>query len=158
MSEGFLERVMRESLEDVLEKMFFLSIPDEPPDGAAFPDEGKIAVWLSFEGQPSGSLGVELDRFAARSMAADFLGAEAGQLSDTQVGEVMCELTNMICGSILSRVESAVTFRLGAPEIVAAGQTPPGATVCSVPLGPAAIAVAMITEAPICPPTAEYAS
>ena len=158
MTESFLDRVLRESLVDVLEKMFFVSILDEPSDAATPPVPDEIAVRLSFEGKPSGSLMVQLDRSVARSIAADFLGAETGELSDSQVGEVMCELANMICGSVLSRVEGAVTFRLGAPAIVATGPPPAGAVVYSVPLGPAAITVAMITETPICPPAAESAS
>jgi CheY-specific phosphatase CheX len=156
MPESFLRRVLHESLVDVLEKMFFISILDESPDSTTLPEED-MAVRLSFEGKPSGSLTVQLNRFVARSIAADFVGAEPVELSDSQVGEVMCELANMICGSVLSRVESAVTFRLGAPEIVAAGQPPPSAAIYSVPLGPAPITVAMVTEAPICPPAAEFA-
>jgi CheY-specific phosphatase CheX len=158
MSERFLERVLRESLVDVLEKMFFISILDETPDTVTLAVQEDMAVRLSFEGKPSGSLSLQLNRFVARSIAADFLGAEPDQVSDSQVGEVMCELANMICGSVLSRVENAVTFRLGAPEITAPEPPPAAAAVYSVPLGPAAITVAMITEAPICPPAAEYAS
>jgi len=158
MPESFLERVLHESLVDVLEKMFFISILDQAPDTVALPVQEDIAVRLSFEGKPSGSLTVELNRFVARSIAADFLGAEPDELSDSQVGEVMCELANMICGSVLSRVENAVTFRLGAPAIAAPEPPPATAAVYSVPLGPAAITVAMVTEAPICPPAAEYAS
>ena len=158
MSDNFLQRVLHESLVDVLEKMFFISILDETPDTVVLPAEEDIAVRLSFEGKPSGSLTVRLNRFAARSIAADFLGTELDQLSESQVEEVMCELANMICGSVLSRVESAVAFRLGVPEITVPSPPPETAAVYSVPLGPAAITVVMVTEAPICPPAAEYAS
>ncbi|MGP8245269.1 MAG: chemotaxis protein CheX [Bryobacteraceae bacterium] len=158
MPESLLQRVLHESLVDVLEKMFFISILDETPDTVTVPLEDDMTVRLSFDGKPSGSLTVRLNRFAARSIAADFLGAEPDELSDSQVGEVMCELANMICGSVLSRVEGAVTFRLGVPAIVAPEPLPATAAIYSVPLGPAAIMVAMVTEAPICPPAAEYAS
>jgi len=157
MPEDFLHRAMHESLVDVLEKMFFISILDETPDAAPLAVREEIAVRVGFEGKPSGSLTLLLNRLVARSIAGDFVGVEPEELSDSQVGEVMCELANMICGSVLSRVESAVTFRLGAPEIVAAGQPPPSAAIYSVPLGPAPITVAMVTEAPICPPAAEFA-
>jgi CheY-specific phosphatase CheX len=156
MPEDFLGRVVHESLADVLEKMFFISILDETPDTAPLPVQEEMAARLSFEGKPSGSLTLQLNRFVARSIAGDFLGAEQGELSDSQVGEVVCELANMICGSVLSRVENAVTFRLATPEIVNPDQAPDGAAIYSVPLGPAAIKVAMVTEAPICPPAAEY--
>jgi CheY-specific phosphatase CheX len=156
--EDFLQWVVHESLADVLEKMFFISILDETPDTVPLPLQEEMAVRVGFEGKPSGSLTLQLNRVVARSIAGDFLGVEQQELSDSQVGEVTCELANMICGSVLSRVESAVTFRLHAPEIVNPDQTPAGAAIYSVPLGPAAIKVAMVTEAPICPPAAESAS
>ena len=155
MPEDFLCRVLRESLADVLEKMFFIRILDDQPS-AADPLAEQIASRLSFHGNPSGSLTLQLQRRVARSIAGDFLAAEEQELSDLQVGEVICELTNMICGAVLSRVESTVTFRLASPQLVRPAPAHTGAVVCSVPLGPGAITVAMSTETPICPP-AEYA-
>ena len=49
--------------------------------------------------------------------AADFLGVDEGELTGHQVGEVVCELANMICGSVLSRMESAATFRIAPPKL-----------------------------------------
>ena len=34
-----------------------------------------------------------------------------------RIGEVVCELANMICGSVLSRMESSATFRLSKPGV-----------------------------------------
>ncbi len=111
-----LQFVLQQSVEDVLEKMFFIRSLGDAEEGPGLP-EGEVTAHLSFDGEPSGSLTLRVTREAARSISADFLGAEEEDLNEQQVGEVVCELANMICGSVLSRVESAVTFRLAQPEL-----------------------------------------
>jgi CheY-specific phosphatase CheX len=54
----------------------------------------------------------------ARVVGAGFLGSEEMEVSDSQAEEVVCELANMICGSVLSRLESQETFRITHPELV----------------------------------------
>jgi CheY-specific phosphatase CheX len=110
-----LQVVLRQSVEDVLEKMFFIRSLGEAVEPGL--PEGDVKAHLTFDGEPSGSLTLRVTRGAARSISADFLGAEEGDLNEQQVGEVVCELANMICGAVLSRVESAVTFRLAQPEL-----------------------------------------
>ncbi len=105
-------------MDDVLEKMFFIQCLGDPCEFAPQPE---VIAHLKFEGDPSGSLTLRVTAGAARSVAADFLGAEEQDLSKEQIGDVVCELANMICGSVLSRVESSTTFRLASPEIVAFG-------------------------------------
>jgi hypothetical protein len=51
-------------------------------------------------------------------VGAGFLGREEAEVSDGQAGEVVCELANMICGSVLSRLESEETFQITHPELV----------------------------------------
>jgi hypothetical protein len=51
-------------------------------------------------------------------IAADFLGEDAESLTDRQSTEVTLELANMICGAVLSRIESRATFPPGTPQIV----------------------------------------
>ncbi|MDR3698572.1 MAG: chemotaxis protein CheX [Candidatus Sulfopaludibacter sp.] len=111
-----LQFVLQQSVEDVLEKMFFIRSLDDALEEPGLP-EGDVKAHLTFDGEPSGFLTLRVTREAARSISADFLGAEEGDLNEQQVGEVVCELANMICGSVLSRFESAVTFRLAQPEL-----------------------------------------
>jgi CheY-specific phosphatase CheX len=114
-------QALRDSVDEVLEKMFFAetlgeaSGADEAGDSLA----DTITVELTFEGEPSGSMCLRLTADAARETAADFLGMEGAEISIGQISEVASELANMICGSVLSRVESAATFHLGVPRIVA---------------------------------------
>jgi len=73
---------------------------------------------LRFEGNPSGGCRVSVPWNLARAVGAGFLGLEEMEVSDSQTEEVVCELANMICGSVLSRLESEATFRIIHPELV----------------------------------------
>ena len=145
---------LRESVDEVLEKMFFIRSLGECADLSGEPE---MVAHLTFEGQPSGSFTLRASRDAARSIAADFLGEEPHMLSDQQAGEVICELANMICGSALSRIQSDFHFRLGAPALLKA---PPAASraaaSCAVELYDRALAVTLNIEEPACPPAEEY--
>jgi CheY-specific phosphatase CheX len=116
MPEVFSKRALEESAGEVLEKMFFIgALEERGSDTQPYPE---ITTRVNFEGSPSGALTMRVAAAAARSIAADFLGCEKSSLSEAQVDEVMCELANMICGSVLSRTESETTFRLLSPVIV----------------------------------------
>jgi CheY-specific phosphatase CheX len=123
MPETQFQCALRDSVQEVLEKMFFVEPVEEPPVEAASPD-GEMAVQLAFEGLPSGLLTLRVTSAAARQIAADFLGEDDSGLSPAKVEEVVRELANMICGSVLSRVESSATFRLAPPRLLAAGEVP----------------------------------
>jgi CheY-specific phosphatase CheX len=102
--------------QEVLEKMFFFTPPDEP----AAEDDGEpwSSVQVGFEGSPPGELILRIRRRAARSIAADFLATDIWGLTDEQIDGVICELANMICGSVLSRMESPTLFRLHSPCLI----------------------------------------
>jgi len=103
---------------EVLEKMFFIeAITALPPDDAA--QGPAVVVALEFDGDPAGVFRMSLARAAAALIAADFLGEDTASLAGPQVDEVAKELANMICGAVLSRIESSATFRLSAPDIIA---------------------------------------
>jgi CheY-specific phosphatase CheX len=105
--------------QQVLETMFFTSIMGERRDP---PDDPALEALVSFEGEPQGSFGLKLSASAARAIAANFLGVEdEAELTDSQIGEVACELANMICGTMLSQVESGSTFNISHPRLAAPG-------------------------------------
>jgi CheY-specific phosphatase CheX len=120
VTEPEIRQVLQDAVRDVLEKMFF-AIPLEEPDEAGFPADG-IAVELAFEGDPSGALLLSMSSPAARQIAADFLGIDESEVSAAQTTDVVCELANMICGSVLSRVESTARFRLASPRVLSPTQ------------------------------------
>ncbi|HXN46401.1 MAG TPA: chemotaxis protein CheX [Bryobacteraceae bacterium] len=84
------------------------------PDAAA----RSCTAELHFEGNPSGGCRVSVPLKLARVVGAGFLGSEEMEVSDSQAEEVVCELANMICGSVLSRLESEETFRITHPQLV----------------------------------------
>jgi len=158
-----------------MEKMFFIHCLDESLESEPEPE---FVAHLTFEGDPSGALTLTVKASAARSVAADFLAAEEPDLSEQEIGEVVCELANMICGSVLSRVESSATFRLASPRIVASGNNagnaagnaaaePPGSLppVAGVPgstahageISSGRMVVSINTETPAWSTTARYA-
>lgn len=151
-----LQVVLRQSVEEVLEKMFFIRSLGEPA-GEHRPAGNGLMAQVTFDGEPSGSLSLRVTRDAARSISADFLGSDEGELTQQQVGEVVCELANMICGSVLSRVESTATFRLASPQFAEAED---GVGDAGEPAGPDAIhcveiaggnlIVVVKTESPVC--------
>jgi CheY-specific phosphatase CheX len=121
MSDQNFEQLVSETVNGVLETMFFSSPlgPAEPESGAAV-----LAARLAFHGNPSGTLEVCLSEASARLLAAGFLGEDDETLTDSQPGEVVCELANMLCGSLVSKLETDESFDLTSPELVPAGGEP----------------------------------
>lgn len=109
-----LQQVFLESTTEVLETMFFTTVTPEPPEE---PAHEFVAAELTFRGSPSGRFGIRIPTVTARPMTANFLGLQESEVSPSQIEEVTCELTNIICGSVLSRVEANGRFELLHPEI-----------------------------------------
>ncbi len=161
MTEQSLAEALESSMADVLEKMFFIRSLGEPEGTAAEPD---VVARVRFEGDPPGSFTLRVTRSSASSIAADFLGADDSEVSEPEVADVICELANMICGSVLSRVESNSTFRLASPRLVLADAVngPPGpalsaSAVHAVGVSGGALVASIETERPGCPQVEEYA-
>jgi len=106
------------STSEVLETMFFASIIGDAEAGTEQSGDW-ISARVGFRGNPHGAFGVSVTAAAARTMTAGFLGLEDEELVPAQVGEVVCELANMICGSVLSRAPSETCFHLAHPHLVA---------------------------------------
>jgi CheY-specific phosphatase CheX len=114
-------KLLAECTEAVLAQMFFVRPLGEPaPAGSGGPSD--VVVDVNFAGETCGTFTLSVTAAAARLIAADFLAEEESVLSEQQVQEVICELTSIICGSVLMRVESQTPFHLAAPKIVWAGR------------------------------------
>ncbi len=98
----------------VLETMFFSSVLDdaEPSDGVG---RERVATLLHFNGKPRGDLEIDIDPRAALILTASFLGVDSGDVSATQIDEVMGEFANMTCGSALSSLGRVEYFHLETP-------------------------------------------
>jgi len=73
---------------------------------------------LHFHGTYSGVFHLDITEEAGRSLASTFLGSDEA-LQEEQLGSVICELTNMICGSMLSTLDARADIHLDAPALVA---------------------------------------
>ncbi|MDP9050156.1 MAG: chemotaxis protein CheX [Acidobacteriota bacterium] len=85
--------------------------PECSPDGPPF-----LTFGLRFTGDVSGCFGLHLEQTTACTLSANFLGQEDSEISACDVGEVVGELTNMLCGSMMSRVKDKTRFVLSHPE------------------------------------------
>jgi CheY-specific phosphatase CheX len=113
-----VERLLREAARDVLETMFFATVAE----GAVGEPlaEAHLATRLRFRGAPPGEFRLRISRDAAQAIATAFSGREnESDLAPGEVEQVLCELTNVICGAVLSRLEKDTTFELESPEALA---------------------------------------
>lgn len=115
MTDVDFNQLLSTTVDSVLETMFFaiVSGPAEPQDNGAV-----LQSRVSFRGRPSGTLGMCISEPAARLLAGSFLGEDEQALTGSQTGQVVCEMTNMLCGSLLSKLESEESFDLGTPELM----------------------------------------
>ena len=102
------------SVPDVLETMFF-AMAVESQDAQVGGDS--MRVHLDFRGSPSGTFTLHADRPALAQLGAAFLGNDNEELSPAEVGDVACELANILCGSVLSEAESESGFELDEPRL-----------------------------------------
>jgi len=126
MLEVAIHQLLSESAQKTLETMFF-AIPDTVSMDPQRPPGELIAASLSFQGAPPGRFGLLVSEPLARNLAVSFAGVDdPSQLPPGQVASVMGELSNMLCGVVLSELESYNNFDLGAPQPVHVGADQPG--------------------------------
>ena len=118
MTEKTINPLIREAVNTVLETMFF-SAPLGP--AAVETGDAVLEARLGFRGHRGGMFLLSVSAPGARLLAADFLGEAPETLADSAPGQVVCEMANMICGKLLSQLESGPTFLLETPELVAPG-------------------------------------
>jgi len=161
-----LQQALHDAVHDVLEKMFFIE-PDDHLSPTGYPaaeGENTIAAKLKFEGPSSGCLTLLLSEAGARPMAADFLGLDIEELPAERIEEVVCELANMVCGSVLSRIDSHAIFRLASPRVLRGDpwrflpEANRDREVYSVGIGSGALTVIVETREPVCSMTEEFVS
>ncbi len=131
METNEIQQALATAVEEVLETMCFLGVdgsgegsaPPQAGDARESPGEGDEEILTSelrFEGHTSGIFRVSLPLSLAHAAGAGFLGLDEPAATDAQAAEVVCELANMFCGSVLGRLEHSTIFRLSHPELVPA--------------------------------------
>lgn len=105
------------SAEKALETMFFTSLI-QPPDCVSTIPPDCIWVRVPFACELPGCLQLGVEPRAARAFAANFMGIDFDEPSEEQVEQTVCELANVICGSLLSKLESQHGFQILPPELI----------------------------------------
>ena len=111
------DTALAESAQQVLETMCFAdSSPIQgPPEECAEP----IAAQVEFRGHWTGRCIVEMPENCARELAGNFLGVlDASEVEAESMIELMCEFTNMICGSTITRLQCPGLVTLSSPHLV----------------------------------------
>lgn len=110
-------QLMPDGCSAVLENMFFASVVDVVPEQSApsLSDEA-YTFGLRFSEDYCGSFGLQVDTKTAAFFAASFLGEDESDLTVESVKEVVGELANMLCGSVMSRANSKRKLVLSHPE------------------------------------------
>ena len=107
--------------QNVLETMYFTILEAEASVGSALPSDHTVRATLTFSGEWNGSFLIETTAQAAREIAANFTGMMGpAEVGDQTAGEVLGEMANMVCGSILSFLGRQKLFNLGSPRIISA--------------------------------------
>ena len=111
------EQAIPECVAGILETMFFAVADrlDELPAESS----GSRLVGVEFSGAPSGRLLLWLDAAAASALASSFLAVAETEIADTDRDQTACELGNMICGAVVSRLESETAITLSPPGVIA---------------------------------------
>ena len=110
------------SIFDVMETMFFLTLEEQNGDAALPPDlpaELKTSA-ITFSGDFSGTIYLGIPDHLLRDMTENFLGQDINTLTEEHVDGTLKEALNMIAGSALTRVDNTAYMGLGIPQIVPA--------------------------------------
>jgi CheY-specific phosphatase CheX len=113
-TERELEGELFAAATSVLEAMYFTSVLGPAEQGV---EAGGWLSELEFQGELSGSFALRMGGETARMLAGNFFGEEESEVSETAIGDMVGEMANMICGSVLSRMETEMHFKLSHPSV-----------------------------------------
>jgi hypothetical protein len=135
MRERELQHLLAETMRDVLEMSFFANILKETIPETLISPLPSMAARVEFRGAASGSFVLVGSPLAVRTLAVEFLGDDVEEREEelTCVGveqvrlvvadeEVFKELTNILCGSVMSRFEADRCCSLSQP-VMCSGET-----------------------------------
>jgi Chemotaxis phosphatase CheX len=128
MPDRDLQTLLAERMRDVLEMSFFTNILQETVPQPLITSLPSMAATVEFSGAASGSFLLVATPLAVRTLALEFMGdsaedrdAEAACANPEKMQpavpdeEVFKELTNILCGSVLSRFETDRCCNLSRP-------------------------------------------
>jgi CheY-specific phosphatase CheX len=109
--------MIRKIAAEVLETMFFTEA--ELANCEHIWLDSALCARIQFEGSHLGEMLLGVSREAADPIAASFLGLDPMELTETQRGQVIQELSNILCGAMLSHLWAESKLALSPPELMA---------------------------------------
>lgn len=110
-------RALREAISEVLETMCFLC---PVPVKAAPPERPSYHQWhvteMDFSGDFTGRMRLHFPGEVVDEMASSFLGKPREELRDEEVRDVLLEVTNIVGGGLLERLDPRATTRMSLPR------------------------------------------
>lgn len=122
-----IEEMMRLSISEVFEKMFFLFL--EPLNDES--NEYDMEAAIRFEGFPGGEIRLLLSMDMAKAMIQNMLGLEKDEITTQKMEDCSKEAVNMICGNFLGKFDSTKVFKLTIPSFrLETASIDPGKNAC----------------------------
>jgi CheY-specific phosphatase CheX len=89
----------------------------EPPDVFSVDDGDLVSTEVHFQGHRGGTLRIEFSKGLAALIADSFLGGNPSEMTDEQYRDGLLEITNMIGGNFLQRVDPEGRLVLSLPSL-----------------------------------------
>jgi chemotaxis protein CheX len=117
-----IEQMTRQAVCQVFSGMLSMELVEEPPGALPEDSKGQVAGSVGFVGKGSGIIYLYAGATAAVTMASRMLGiAESEIEGDEMVNDALGELTNMVCGSVKSKLcDNGWPCKLTIPSVVRA--------------------------------------
>jgi hypothetical protein len=125
LSDASFRSACHQAVLEVLETMFF-ELPLDSPELRPNPAPSACCVTARFGGSLTGAITLVLTGGLGHQLAASFLGLEDGDPDPSECRSVAIEMTNVLCGATMSRIEPAGRLRIEPPELAAAPPGSPG--------------------------------
>lgn len=109
--------IIHQTAAEVLETMFFTEAEPASCEHAWLP--AAPCARVRFEGSHFGEMLLAVSAQAADPIAASFLGLDPMELTDSQRGQMIQELTNILCGAMLSKLWPESRLAIASPELTA---------------------------------------
>jgi CheY-specific phosphatase CheX len=110
-----LRKACEAAVLEVLELMFFELPEDEAGLTGNCPADSEAAC-AGFDGSLQGRMTVALSGGCSGRLVASLLGVEEAEPDASEVQSTLAELTNMICGATMSRLEPEGRLRIEPPK------------------------------------------
>ncbi len=123
-----LMAAMMASISDVLEIMFYLSIEineySEVENKNIFNEGNITGCKISFNGPVTGYILLYIPENLLSVMTENFMGIDKSEVTKKYQDGIICEVNNMVAGSIFKKYDNNQVYNLGIPEILPGDKIP----------------------------------